>query len=301
MYTHQHSIRQFLVGGVLALLLLITAAVHTQAKAGASATSMALNEVSVLIIDDSPHTFKAAIFPDLDQYPDRKAMMPEGVFAAITRTYLIKTASSTVLIDSGWGTESGVDGKTVEILQAHGIMPEAITDILLTHMDIDHISGLIHQGQAVYPHAKLHIAKDEYAAWITRGADRSQEHIALARRVVAAYDGRISIFEYGQSLAPHIIAREAAGHTGGHTIYDIDSGDKGMTIVGDMLHVEPIQLRYTDYCSIYDANPALAAQTRERVLSRLSAEKRLVAGMHFTQIGQVQRNPEGGFSILKQQ
>lgn len=299
MHTHHH-IQKLLAGGVVALLL-ITATMHTQAKAEAySTTSIDLNDIKVLVMDDSPHTFKAAIFPDLEQYPDRKAMMPEGKFVAITRTYLIKTPTSIVLIDSGWGTESGVDGKTVKILQAHGIMPEAVSDILLTHMDIDHISGLSHRGQAVYPKARLHIAKDEYAAWITRGADRSQEHIALARRVVAAYDGRIVLFDYGQKLSPHIMAQQAAGHTGGHTVYDIDAGDKALTIVGDMLHVAPIQLRHTNYNSIYDANPALAAQTREKVLSRLSTEKRLIAGMHFTQIGQVQRNAGGGFSIVSQ-
>lgn len=281
------------------LLLIVTTACHKNPADGTSpVNTIVLNDITVLVIEDSPYTFQSTVFVDIDKYPDRKGMMPDGKFDAVTRSYLVKTGDRTVLIDSGWGKEVGIDGRTQEILKAHGVQPDAVTDILLTHMDIDHISGLIHQGKAVYPHARLHIARDEYETWIIRGADRMAEHIDLARRVVTVYAGRTVLFDYGHTVAPGIVAQRANGHTAGHTMYDIDSGNKGMTIVGDMLHVAPVQLRHPDYCTIYDANPAIAAQTREQVLSRLSKSKRLIAGMHFVDIGQVRRVPEGGFVIL---
>lgn len=283
----------------LVFLLIMALAPITFAKtSSADIQQITLNNIVVLSINDSSHTFDATIFTDIDNYPTRKAMMPNGKYKTLTKTYLIKTDDRTVLVDSGLGTESGVVGRTQQILLEQGIQPTDITDILLTHMDIDHIAGLIQQGQAVYPQATLHIARVEYQAWVIDGADREAEYIALARQVAELYQGRIKLFEYGDTLLPNITAQDARGHTAGHTSYDIVSGDRGLTIVGDMLHVAPIQLRFTDYCTIYDADPKLAAATRERILNKLSQQNRLIAGMHFPQIGKVLSSPDGGYIIV---
>lgn len=63
--------------------------------------AVVLNDITVLPMDDSPHTFQALEFPNLDQYPDRAAMMPGGKFQAVIRTYLVQTAGRTVLVDGG--------------------------------------------------------------------------------------------------------------------------------------------------------------------------------------------------------
>lgn len=263
----------------------------------APAQKVVLNNITVYAFDESPLTLYSEIFPDLAKYPERMAQMPGGEFKTLTRTYLVGTAGKKVLIDSGWGTESGIDGKTEAYLAEYGVPADKLTDILLTHMDVDHISGLINQGKAVYPNATLHIAAKEYNRWVVMGADREPEFIALARRVAKAYEGRIATFEYGDEVLPGITARSANGHTMGHTCYDITDGGAGLTIVGDMIHVAPIQMRYTDYSSVYDVDKKLAAATRERILNELSQSGRLVAGMHFPQIGRVQHNADGGYTV----
>ena len=264
------------------------------------AQEIILNDIAVYAFDESPLTLESRIFPDLSQYPDRMALMPKGQFHTITRTYLIEVGDKRVLVDGGWGTESGVDGRTVDYLMKYGVSTSDVTDILLTHMDVDHISGLIHGGKAVYPKAVLHIAAKEYNRWIVQGADREPEYIALARTVAKAYEGRIALFDYDEEILPGITARNANGHTMGHTRYDITSGNKGLTIVGDMIHVAPIQMRHTEYCSVYDIDPELAAQTRERVLSELSQTDRLIAGMHFPQIGKVRKDKDGGYVVVQE-
>lgn len=274
------------------------AAVVQQYADLAPAQEVVLNDITVYAFDESPLTLESSIFPDLSQYPDRMALMPKGQFHTITRTYLIQTGDRRVLVDGGWGTESGVDGRTVDYLMKYGVSADDVTDILLTHMDVDHISGLLHGSKAVYPDAVLHIAAKEYDRWIVQGADREAEYIALARKVAKAYEGRIALFDYDEEILPGITARNANGHTMGHTCYDVTSGNKGLTIVGDMIHVAPIQMRHTEYCSVYDVDPALAAQTRERVLSELSRTDRLIAGMHFPQIGKVRKDKDGGYVVV---
>lgn len=264
----------------------------------APAQKIVLNDITVYAFDESPLTLENSIFPDLSRYPDRMALMPEGQFHTITRTYLIEDGDKRILVDSGWGTERGVAGRTVDYLAKYGVQTEGVTDILLTHMDMDHISGLLHDGKAVYPQATLHLAKKEYERWVVQGADREPEFIALARAVAKAYEGRIALFDYDEEILPGVTARNANGHTMGHTCYDITSGNKGLTIVGDMIHVAPIQMGHTDYSSVYDVYPELAAQTRERVLSELSKTDRLIAGMHFPQIGNVRKDKDGGYIVV---
>lgn len=189
-------------------------------------------------------------------------------------------------------------GRTRELLAANGVWPEDVTDVLLTHLDEDHIRGLIHQGRPVYPKAALRLSKPEYERWIVQGADREPEYIALARQVMAAYKGRVELFEQGKAVLPGITPIDAGGHTAGHTGYDVTSGDKGLTIVGDLLHVASTQLRHPDCSPVFDADPARAAAARERILARLSSGDRLIAGMHFSQIGKVRRAPAGGYLIV---
>lgn len=284
----------------LAAAALIMAGTLPQALAAelVPAQKVVLNDITVYAFDESPLTLYSGIFPDIANYPDRMAQMPGGEFKTLTRTYLIETEGKKVLVDSGWGTESGVDGKTKEYLEEYGVPADKLTDILLTHMDVDHISGLINGGKAVYPNAVLHIAAKEYHRWVDMGADREPEYIALARKVAKAYEGRTALFEYDEEVLPGIMARNGNGHTMGHTCYEIADEGKGLTIVGDMIHVAPVQMRHTDYSSVYDVDKKMAAETRERVLKELSGNGRLIAGMHFPQIGRVAQKADGGYTVI---
>lgn len=119
----------------------------------------------------------------------------------------------------------------------------------------------------------------------------------LARSVAKAYEGRIELFEYEQEVLEGITAKAAIGHTPGHTCYDIDSDGVGMTIVGDLMHVTPIQTRWTDYSNNYDGSPQEAAATREAVLKEMSQSKRIVGGMHFEQVGTIVKSADGGYKF----
>lgn len=259
--------------------------------------TVALNNITVLSLVDSPHIFQAGEVREMDKHPELKALMPGGKFQAVIKTYLVKTGGRLVLVDGGMGKDLGVDGRTVDILAAQGITPADVTDILLTHMDIDHVGGLIHMGKAVFPNATLHVSRPEYEAWTAGAVDRPSNQIAVGQDAAAAYKGKTKVFDYGEEVLPGIVAVDAHGHTPGHTVFDITSGNKGLTIVGDLLHVYPVQLRSPQVCTIYDTVPRAIA-SRERTLARLSAGDRLIAGMHFPMIGKVRVASTGGYVIV---
>lgn len=67
-----------------------------------------------------------------------------------------------------------------------------------------------------------------------------------------------------------------------------------------MIHVAPIQMSHTEYSSIYDVDKKMAAQTRERILNELSKSGQMTAGMHFPQIGKVERSADGGYTVTEE-
>ena len=271
---------------------------QTAAQADSFMQKITVGSLVVYSFVDSKQIFSKTLFKGIDQKPQCLALMPEGKFAGVVKTYFLQSADHKILFDAGWGKSSGHSGNTLELLDKLGVQRDAVTDIFLTHMDSDHISGLLTNGMATYPKAVLRVAKKEFDAWM-KGAERKTQKNELARSVAKAYEGRIELFEYGQEVLEGIIAKAAFGHTPGHTCYDIDSDGVGMTIVGDLMHVTPIQMRWTDYSNNYDGNPQEAAATREAVLKEMSQSKRIVGGMHFEQVGVIVKSAEGGYKFAE--
>lgn len=265
----------------------------------AAIASVRVGELLVYSLVDSPQVFAKTLFEGIDAMPERLEKMPEGKYAGVVKTYFVQVDGRNVLFDAGWGTDFARKGGTRALLDKLGVKPESVTDVLITHMDGDHISGLFADGLAAYPKARLHVARLEYGAWMDGKEPKTQKN-ALARRVSEAYKGRIKLFDYDEEVIKGITAKLAAGHTPGHTIYEIDSNGSGMTIVGDLMHVTPIQMRWTDYSTAYDGNPEEASRVRESVLEQLSRSGRIMAGMHFEQMGKVRKAAGGGYEFVGQ-
>lgn len=304
------NLQRILVAGAAALVLLtgcastgvlLPQAQQTQAQ---QVRQFALNGITVYEVIDSPLSFPATMFKDIEKYPDRLALMPGGAFQTVIKSFVVKTGGRIVLIDGGVGNEHYVTkGKELDVLTSIGIAPEEVTDILMTHLDVDHEAGLVDGTRAVCPNATLHVSKLEYDAWVNNKGllNRDPAHIALAQKVVLpAYASRTQLFDFGAAVVPGIVAVEAVGHTPGHTAYEVGSGNRKMLVAGDLMHVAPIQLRTPEYSVILDAEPQ-AAITRRKILERLSDTDILFAAIHVAEIGHVRRSPSGGYTIVPAQ
>lgn len=261
-------------------------------------TDIKVPKMKVTAIDDLDNTFKATLFKDIQNYPERMALMPNGQAEAVFRTYLIKTKGHLILMDTGWGKTGARKGQTLDILAKKGIKPENITDIVMTHLDLDHVNGLKAADGPAFPKATIHISQPEFEGWLVKGDARVAKTVAICQEILKPYANNIKVFKYDQEILPGIIARDASGHTVGHTLYEL-GGAKGLAIVGDLLHVEPLQLRFTQASSRFDMNPAKAASMREYWLNKLKESQHTIAGMHFKSIGKVEQHPQGGYRIVK--
>jgi len=225
--------------------------------------------------------------------------IPTGMYSMAVTSALIRDGEHITLIDTGLGK------KLAQHLQERNTLPENIFTILITHMHFDHINGLMHEGKAFFPNAKIYISEPELAYWtnnenINNFPEEQREAVAgsfkNAQNVLNAYQGRVVTFlpgeiaKGGEVLLPGVQTLAAYGHTPGHTIFLLENQGEKLMVVGDLWHMGVIQFPLPDVTVVYDVDPEQAAQSRKAIFAYAAGESIPVAGMH-------QANPE--FGLIK--
>lgn len=156
---------------------------------------------------------------------------------------LLETGTGLVLVDAGFAVadhlESGFPGP-VELAARHqverlGFAVEDVTDIVVTHMDGDHIGGLVD-----FPHARVHVTADEHAAAVhgdydpadSRYRPRDWAHGPLFELHAGAGDTEV-LGLTGHAVLPGVTLVPMAGHTPGHAIVVVETGDGVVVHAGD--------------------------------------------------------------------
>jgi glyoxylase-like metal-dependent hydrolase (beta-lactamase superfamily II) len=84
---------------------------------------------------------------------------------------------------------------------------------------------------------------------------------------------RLVFIKDGQEFLPGIQALAAPGHTVGHHIFMISSGDKSFAFLGDLTHHQILLMEKPRMQFSYDTDPKQAADSRVRMLDMLAANK----------------------------
>ena len=201
--------------------------------------------------------------------------------------YLVEGRGVCALIDAGSGTVMGPDlGHLPANLRKMDRSLDAITHVLLTHIHPDHSNGLVDgEGKALFPNAEVAVHEAEIAFWVDRDPsqaahDRQRGNMVNARRAFAPYAARTTRFAKDHEFLPGFSVQKSPGHTPGHCCWTIGSGGESLMIWGDTLHLASAQLLNPLIGWVHDIDPALATQSRLRLLDQLSVDGSRVAGMH---------------------
>jgi glyoxylase-like metal-dependent hydrolase (beta-lactamase superfamily II) len=270
-------------------------------------------DVEVMAVSDGGFVLPVGflVAPDIPAEEREAALKAAGQsgerFVMANNVTLIRTRSDLILVDVGYGPDSGQDsaGKLVENLKAAGVERTAITKVVLTHCHPDHLWGSLDaDGNPTFPNASYVVSAAELNFWMDPDvrarlsglfAGPLGERIAgAAQRHLSRIKDKVATVRAGDEIVGRVRVVDSAGHTPGHISIEIAGGD-GLLITGDAITNFVISFRYPSWRVPVDLEPDRAIATRMRLLDQLATEKTRIIGSHlpFPGTGFVEREGSG--------
>ena len=125
-----------------------------------------------------------------------------------------------------------------------------MTDVIITHMHMDHVGGLLVAGvkERLRPNVRIHVSAAEVEFWTSPDFSHTvmPNPVPDVLRSTATsfyneYRDQLRIFEDKYEVAPGVVVRITGGHTPGHSVVDLVSGGERLTFAGDA--VFPVGVR----------------------------------------------------------
>lgn len=268
-----------------------------------------VGEVRVVALSDGTvpqdlHTLLRGVSPsEIDTILNR-AFMVNPIEASIN-AYLIEAGNRVALVDTGAGTffGPGAGGKLLDSLRSAGYRPDQITDVLLTHIHTDHSGGLVDtQGRMSFVNATIHVGQQDVDFFLApahqKGVDGyDKAYFEQATKSMQPYvkAGKVKGFQSATEILPGVKAVPTPGHTPGHAFFVLESKDDTLEFIGDVLHVQSVQMAHPEITIVYDVEQPAAKSQRERQFSRLAKDRHMIAGAHlpFPGLGHVRKESSG--------
>src|SRR3979409_1834955 len=138
--------------------------------------ALRVGEIDVLVVSDGVLSLPGAMLGHNADPAVRAAwledmFLPPDVLEWALNVVVVRSGGRTILVDAGIGVDPGLNlpraGQLVHRLEAAGIDLASVTDVVLTHMHMDHVGGLLVDGvkDQLRPDLRIHVAAAEVKFW----------------------------------------------------------------------------------------------------------------------------------------
>ena len=260
--------------------------------------ALKVGEIDVMVVSDGVLPLPGAMLgynadPAVRGAWLKDNFLPQDVFEWALNAVVVQSGGRTILIDAGIGADPGLNlpraGKLVQRLEAAGVDLASVTDVVLTHMHMDHCGGLLVDGvrERLRPDLRIHLSAAEAKFWAS--PDFSRVHMPpgfpdalrrTAKRFLDEYDSQLRPFDKEYEVAPGVVVHRTGGHTPGHSVVRLASGGDRLTFAGDL--VFQVGFEHPDWFNGFEHDPEEAARVRVGLLRELAANRESLVATHLS-------------------
>jgi len=183
----------------------------------------------------------------------------------------------TFVVDTGFDAAMGKQrGRAItrpveEGLQALGIRPDSVEDVILTHMHYDHAGN-----RDLFPKARYHVQDREMAYCTGRCMCHAtlnhpfapDDVTAMVRRV---FDGRVEFHDGDSQVAPGLSVHLVGGHTNGLQIVRVHTRRGWVVLASDATHLYANIEQRRPFPAVYNVGDMLEGYKRAYSLADSAA------------------------------
>lgn len=269
--------------------------------------ALRLGDIDVMVISDGVLPLPTQTMSTNANPADRAAWFKDmylgpDAFDWALNVLVVRSGAQIILVDAGLGGQfPGFPraGQFPKRLAAAGVDLADITDIVITHMHMDHIGGLLVDSvkSRLRDDVRIHVTAAEVNFWTTPDFTYTDMPAPVpdvlrstANAFIDHYESKLQIFEDECQVAPGVVARLTGGHTPGHCVVYVDSGGERLTFAGDALF--PVAFDHPDWHNGFEHDPAKSVDVRVRLLKEAAASGELFVATHlaFPSVGRVAVN-----------
>ncbi len=219
----------------------------------------------------------------LKRYPRVEGVVEEGklwIKNLALNFLIVKGGDQTTLIDTGYGDKKNVlenpnaAGKLIDHAKKANINPNDIDTIIITHWNSDHFGGVATKdGEVLFPNAKVVMSRIDANYIRNTVKDWALGRLEAIRDIVVFVDDVTEV-------CPGIRMLPAYGHTPGHMVVEIKSGDDSLLQIADCVD-HYLNFEHPEWIVSWEWDGVMASRVRAKIMEESCRDRRLLHACHM--------------------